>query len=150
MRKTMLIFTLLFSVHSYGLTEADCISMKPSTIAKQFITAIRLGAIGGFGNNACLEKAQSLDIQAVTETYEGSKQISLSGRDKVRIVNMVNDDGDKFTVIYEVIKDDKKIPGEFSFFKNNRFIDEDSVRTFKCAIIAEEPTVRFIDERCLD
>nr|BFD61397.1 hypothetical protein BdHM001_00780 [Bdellovibrio sp. HM001] len=150
MRAILLSFILLFTVQSQGLTEADCANMKPSTIAKQFVTAIRLGAMGGFGSNACLEKAQSLNIQLVSETYEGSSQITLSGRDKVRIVNIVNEDDEKFTVIYELTKGDKKIPGEFSFFKNNRFIDPDSVHTFKCAVIAEEPSVRFIDERCLD
>ena len=147
MKKIFSLIIVLMGLNAHALTLNDCQKLSDSEVAKQYLTAIRLGAIGSYGSHTCLKEARNLEVQVVSEEYENEPKIRLKQEDTVRLVNVVNS-GRKYTAIYEVSASGKIHRGEFKFMRAMDLIDEDTINTFKCGSIYTEPTVNFIDNRC--
>lgn len=149
MKKILTLVLLSLGLNAHALTLNDCRNLSDAAIAKQFLTAIRLGAIGSYGSHSCLREAKDLDIQVISEIYENEPDIRLKQDDTVRLINVVKN-GRKYTAIYEVTTGGKVHRGEFKFMRAMNLIDEDSINIFKCGNIYTEPTVNFIDARCAE
>lgn len=147
MKKILTLIILFMGLKANALTLNDCRSLSDTQIAKQFLTAIRLGAIGSYGSHSCLKEARKLEIQVVSEVYENEPSIRLKQDDTVRLINVIKN-GRKYTAIYEVTASGMVHRGEFKFMRAMDFIDEDSINIFKCGNIYTEPTVNFIDAKC--